>query len=388
MTPLLTFAGGKTRTLRRYFNTLSFLSFAIIALLPTAVAGAYYMLIASDQYAVESRLALRMSGSGSGSTASVDLIAQMFSSKPVSDVGNDTYVVSNFLRSRNIVEELNRDGFLRRIYSRPQIDYFSRFKSDGSDDELWSYFQHRMVASVDRLSGVLTVTAIAFTPEDSLELANRLLDQTTKTVNQYSARMRSDFVGFAKSKMNDAAHEYRARLIAVRNFQDLDHVIDPQQEAVATGKSLSSVQLSRASLEREKAAAERTLSPDAPTVRILAARIAALDEQIKQLQSQLTSTDEARQAATATLAKFDELNLKRDFAEKLFGVAKQTYQQALLDAERQRTYLVLFVKPQLPDEAAYPRPLANTSLVFLFATLLWGLGRLTVAGVSDALGLD
>ena len=367
---------------RPYINTLSFLSFSILVLFPTVLGATYWEFFASRQYATEIRLAVRASQPAHSAS---DLIARFFGSQTNSSAGKDAYIVANYIRSRNIVRVLNADGSLRRMYSRPTIDYFSRFDAKGSDDELWKYLQDKLTSSVDRFSGVVTVTVIAFGRQDALTVAQKVMRLTDTMTNRYSERMRSEFLKFARNELMAATHHYRSALLAIRNFRDIDRVIDPVMETESIAKSLLNVQLSRAGLEQEKAAAERTLSPSAPTIRILQSRIEATDVQIKKLQHRLTASSDYRSAASAALAKFDALNLDRLFAEKQLTLSKQTYRNAVLDAERQHMYLVEFLKPRLPDESSYPRVGTNIALTFTFALLAWATLRLIVAGALDAM---
>ena len=369
------------RHLRAWVNNLAFLTFAFFVLLPTFLVGGYYIFVASKQYAVEVRFAVRISQLV---PATDDVIAKLVSAQTQMNTGKETYVVSNYIRSRNIIRELDSDGTLKRIYSERNIDYFSRFKAKGNDDDLWNYCQDMLISSVDRISGVITMRVIAFSPKDAMMLAEKTMRLTETMVNQYSERMRADTLNSAKKQLADALSLYRDNLLAIRNFRDIDHVVDPMQEAVSIATALLNAQLARSALERDRITASRTLLPDAPTLRILQSKISALDAQIEQLQEQLTSTNKNRLVASTTLAKFEELELNRMFSQKLLAITQTTFQNALLDAERQHMYLVVFVNPRLPDEARFPRRATNTALVFICFVLIWSILRLIVAGMVDA----
>jgi len=369
------------RQLRVYVNNLGFATFTLFVLLPTLFAGVYYAYFASSQYAVEVRFAVRVSQLV---PATDDVIAKLSAAQSDPNVGKETYVVSNFISSRNIIRSLDRDGTLRGIFSRPEIDYFSRFNAKGNEDELWNYSQNMLISSVDRISGVITLRVLAFSPQEALSLAQKTMRLTEQMVNQYSERTRADTLKASKNQLADAVNRYRNSLLAIRSFRDLDRVIDPMQEAVSISTTLLEAQLVRAGLERDKIVALRTLSAQAPTMRVLQSKIDALNTQIEQLQAQLTSTNENKIAATAVLARFEELELNRMFAEKLLAITQQAFQKALVETERQHMYLVVFVEPRLPDEARFPRRAVNTLLVFVLLSLIWTIVRLVLAGVVDA----
>jgi len=98
-------------------------SLGLLVLLPTALASIYFGLIASDQFVVEVRFAVRSSnGAQSGDALS------LFGAIPnASSTVTDSYIVIDYLQSRELVDKLNERIGLRKIYARPEVDYLSRF---------------------------------------------------------------------------------------------------------------------------------------------------------------------------------------------------------------------------------------------------------------------
>ena len=60
-----------------------------------------------------------------------------------------------------------------------------------------------------------------------------------------------------------------------------------------------------------------------------------------------------------------------------------TLEKARIDASQQQRYLATFVRPNLPQEALYPRRLLNTFIVFAGSLLLWALCVLVTYAIRD-----
>ena len=109
----------------------------------------------------------------------------------------------------------------------------------------------------------------------------------------------------------------------------------------------------------------------------------ATEKQIADLRGKLTSTNGGGKTLASSLAKFEQLDLQRQFAEKLYTLAQADLDRARLRAERQSIYLTVFVPPSLPEESRYPRRVAFPILIFLGLAIVWSIGAMIVASVED-----
>jgi capsular polysaccharide transport system permease protein len=85
----------------------------------------------------------------------------------------------------------------------------------------------------------------------------------------------------------------------------------------------------------------------------------------------------------ASIAKFEALELQRQFAEKLYTLAQADLDRARQRAVRQSVYLTVFVPPSLPEESRCPRRVAFPTLIFIGLTILWSIVVMTIASVED-----
>ncbi len=360
-------------------------SFALCVLLPLLLAGCYYGLIAADKYAVEFRFSVR---SASDLVAEQDLVSKLLGRGGTSEIGRLPYMTADYLRSRNIVRELDADGSLRAMFSRPEADWLSRFDASKDDDALWSYWQSMISITVDRVSGLVLVRVLAFTPKDALAIAQALVKSTERMVDAVAARARKDALAETEEEMERAGARYAAALTGLRDVRNQEGTVDPEQTIRLAAETLLGVTKEKLELERQRDANLKVLSPNAPQQKVLSDHIKAFDAQILAQTEALAGTKSKVRTAAQTIARFERRELERRFSERLLEVAQAAYEKAREESERQHIYLALFVPPDMPDAAAYPRRAREVVFVGICALALWGLMMLTIAGVRDRLHID
>jgi capsular polysaccharide transport system permease protein len=166
-------------------------------------------------------------------------------------------------------------------------------------------------------------------------------------------------------------------------FRDNSGIIDPEQAGTEIGKLLLPLLTEKIKLESDLFVASRDLDQTAPTIKVLKDELNSTEQQIAVLRGKLTNTDGDGKTLSASLAKFEGLDLKRQFAEKLYSFAQADLDRARLRAENQSVYLTVFVPPSLPEESRYPRRVAFPILVFLGLAIVWSIGAMTVGSVED-----
>jgi capsular polysaccharide transport system permease protein len=175
----------------------------------------------------------------------------------------------------------------------------------------------------------------------------------------------------------------RAALAGMEAFRDKQGFIDPLSAAQSTGTLLMQDMSEKIRLENDYFVVSKATSPDAPTVVGLKTRIDGIDSQIAQLKSELTGNSAAGRTIAASLATFEELELKRIFAEKLYTMAQDGLERARLKAEQQNIFISTFVQPAMPEDAKYPERLSLSLLIPLGLLIVWGIFALIGAAVED-----
>jgi capsular polysaccharide transport system permease protein len=358
------------------------LSFALLVVLPVLCAYIYYGLIAAGKYSVEFRFSVR---SAMELVADEDNIALMIKGgkSGTHESGALPYMAADYLRSRNVVRELDRDGWLRSLFSRDQADWLSRFDTSKSDDDLWHYWREMISVSVDRVSGLVLVRVLAFTPEDALALARAASVSAEKMIDSVAMRERQDATFSAEQELESASLRYSAALSAMRDVRNQEGTVDPKQTIKSSAETLLGVMREKLSLERDHDANRTVLSDDAPQQKVLSDQIRALGSKVASLTGALTSQRKNAKTAAQSIAQFERQELEIRFSKTLLEVAQASYEHARQESERQHVYFALFVEPKKPEIAEYPRRARSVAFAGICAFSLWSVMLLAAAGIRD-----
>jgi capsular polysaccharide transport system permease protein len=358
-------------------------SLVVCVLLPTALASLYFGLIASDQFVVEVRFAVRSSnGVQSGDALS------LFGAIPnASSTVTDSYIVIDYLQSREFVDKLNERIGLRRIYARWEADYLSRFDDTLSVEEFVKYWRKMLKAGFDVASQVVAVEVRAFTAQDAKKVATALLELSEELINEISARARTDAVRSSQQEVKRMEDLLRSHRGALRSFRDTQQEFDPTKQAEARYSLLGKLEEALSQAKTKLGNLRSFMGKDAPSVLVLNSEIASLERQVGEERAKL-GKDEApsargRETLGGLVANYEELVVDREFAEKAYVSALASLERARVEADRQQRYVAAFVRPTLPEEALYPRRIVASITVFAIALVLWALSVLIVYAIRD-----
>lgn len=366
---------------RRRRSRLGWFSFVIIVLIPVIAAAYYYFLVAADQYVSEFRFALR-----SAEPERHDPALFLQESIAPSAIGVDSYAVVQYLASRAIIDDLSATLDLRQMFSRSEADWPARLDLPVSIEELVRYWKRQVDAFFDATNGTIVVKARAFAPQDALSLAEGILAYSERLVNDLSARARRDALRNAEDEVGRAEKRLKLALTRLREFRDKEGIIDPRKTADATVALAGRVRDELVRADTELSTLKHYMRDDAPSIKMLEARVQSLQAQRRAVESEVTDTEKTRsEALSRVMGSYEQLESERTFAENTYQHALQALDRARINADRQQVYLATFVRPTLPEEALYPRRLQALGVVFLIAIVIWAIGGVAVQSIRDHL---
>ncbi|MBV8336983.1 MAG: hypothetical protein JO358_16410 [Alphaproteobacteria bacterium] len=387
--PLSSQGGGEIAVLsrskgsgrRRRRRPAVLLSFLVMVALPLALAGVYLFFVAADQYVAEFRFALR-----SAEPEPRDPTAFFLDSPAPSLTLLNSFIVAQYLASRAVVDDLTATLDLRAMFSRPEADWLARLDLPVSVEELVKYWKRQVDAFFDVTNGTIVVRARAFTREDALSLAEAILAASERLVNELSVRARRDTLHNAKEEVGRAEKRLKSALARLRDFRDEQGIIDPRKTADATNALASRVRDELVRADTELSTLKHYMREDAPSVKMLQARIQSLEAQRRSVESEVTDTEKTRsEALSRVMGAYEQLEAERNFAENAYQHALQALDRSRMNADRQQIYLATFVRPTLPEKALYPRRVLSLTVVFVVAFIVWGIGGLMFRSVRDHL---
>ena len=325
-------------------------SFLLVFLVPAVLSVVYFGLVAAGQYATEVRFAVR-----SGERSSLGQMASLGSVASLAQLSQaqDTMVVTNFVKSRTLVEAIDRELNLRQMFSRDGVDFLSAFDAGAPIEELVRYWRRHVKIGMESGSGLVTVTVHAFTPEDALAIAQAITRHSEEMVNAMSSRASGDLLTDTEAELARAEtrlKETRGKLQALRNVEG---TLDPSASAEGLNEVLTVLRSERAQAESQLRSMSAGLAASAPQLRPVRARIEALDAQIAQITAEMAGSEGADDLSAA-LTRFDALELDNQVAERRYAAAVAALESARLSADRRRVYINTFVEASLPQEATAP----------------------------------
>lgn len=377
---------GKDETKRstfRFFGPFGLvLGFLLMVAIPTGVAGFYFFRMASDVFVSEAKFAVR--GSTEKLPSSSSNATMMMSSIASLNSNQDAYIVASFIQSIPMIERLEREEKLRSLFTRDTVDVISRLPPSASMERLRAYWSRMVSASVDSLSGVVTLEVRAYAPADALALSRAIITASEELVNELSRRKRQDALRFAYEEVARAEERIKASVAAMQAFRNETGFLDPVKSAEAVSKLLASLRSDQIELSNELATARSSLSENSPSVQILSARLAALTAQTRNIARELTTQNgDGDKSASRALAVYEGLMLEREFSEKFYTTMLGIAEKARAESDAQQLYLVTFVEPGLAETASYPRRGGDVAVVFVCCLALWSIVSLLVAAVRD-----
>jgi capsular polysaccharide transport system permease protein len=354
-------------------------------LAPTLATAIYLVFIASNQYVSEMRFAVRgatqkllsTGAQGARFSRGVGTVIDLTNSQ-------EALIVANYIRSPAILRDLDGELDLRAIFARPGVDFLAAFPKDEPFESLVDYWLDMVSAHVDALSGIATVAVTTFTPQDSLALANAILARSERLVEEFVNRLRVDALVRAEAELRSAAQRVAAARAAQRKFRDEHRMIDPSGTAQSLFDTIVKVRQDRIATEAELHAALSQLTDAAPKIREIRTRLRTMDEQILAIEAKLVQAEGSDPGkASEAIRAYELLTFDAKMADDFLGVAESALTEARTNLDRRHVYLEAYVRPALPEQADYPRPITGTLAVLGGSFMLWTIFVLLVTAVRE-----
>jgi capsular polysaccharide transport system permease protein len=109
-----------------------------------------------------------------------------------------------------------------------------------------------------------------------------------------------------------------------------------------------------------------------PQVSLLNARAESLRKQIAEYSAQIAGAENATSLA-GHAGVLSERQIDLTIAQQQYALSAVAYETARIDLDRQRAYLVPFLRPTLAEKSTYPRRWLEWSIIVAPAVIGWSL---------------
>ncbi|WP_349957919.1 capsule biosynthesis protein [Rhizobium sp. ZPR3] len=359
--------GLRPRPMQQIISKAILASTFLLLVVPNIASIYYFTCVASDQYQSETRFTVRTSTPALGSNQLTKVTGL-----PPAQIVQNTLIVTNFIKSKDMVTALEERVDFQKIYGNESIDRIARLKKDASSEKLLNYWEDMVSIKIDANSGIVTVKARAFTAADAQKVLREVVAASEVVVNDVNTRIWRDVIATAQANLDNAKDQLqkaRDQLLIARNQTG---VLSVEGSSAVITNLISSVQKERIELQQKYDALLGTVSPDAPQMRVLKREIDSRQKQIDQLNNQVAGQNKSEQNLADVSVDMSQRELEQSLAEQQFATSMKTLEQVKFVSKQQLLYLDTFLAPSLPDEAEYPQRALWIAGILGVTLLAWG----------------
>jgi capsular polysaccharide transport system permease protein len=365
------------------------ISFLICVILPVMLAWVYYGYYASAQYVSEFRFVVTESDTApvvSTSTAATSALAAAFGT-PAMPGTTRNYMVPDYLVGMQGIRDVLAKLDVMAMYSRPDIDWWSRFDGTKPVERFEGYWRRQVTASYDQVTGLSICEVRAFSAEDAYRISSTLMELAERLINTIAKRVREEAIRNAEAEVTRAETRLKSIRAEMTTFRNKEGVIDPNTSVVTNNVTLA--QTVRTLLTQQEtellALRKQKLSPNAPQIQAMQTKIQATKEQLATIEAEINTAKTGASSISEVVGKYEQLDLERQFAQNMVLSTMQSLEQVRASSLTQHIFVTPYVLPSTPTSATYPRRALSIATVGLAALFLWAIGLLVVRSIREHL---
>lgn len=292
--------------------------------------------------------------SGSGSTNTADML-----------------LLRDYLLSMDMLETLVKKADFRQHYSQ-NGDYFSRLSSsDVPLEELHDYYLKRIKVELDDYAGVLRIDVEAYTPEEAHKIAQLLLVEGERHMNDMGRRLAQEQVNFLEEQVSGLKEDFDRTRQALLDYQNKNGLVSPTNTVENINSVVATLEGQLAVMKARKTALSSYQSSRSAEMMRVNSEIDALNQQIEQERNRVAR--QAGNALNAVSSEYQTLQLQAQFAQESYSGALSALQNTRIEAARKLKQVSILQSPTLPQYPELPERLYNVvvfAVISLFVTLI------------------
>jgi capsular polysaccharide transport system permease protein len=374
--PVTSGGGGfRARRTDRVYRRFFIGSFVFLFVLPVLGAALYLFFVAANQYVSETRFSVS-SGEQNGLEALSSLAGVLSAGQ-----SSDGQIIAQYVKSRSILEELEKTFDLRQMFHPGTFDFLAEAPKDMSMEEFIDYWNGQVKLSVDQSNGLVTLQVRTFSPLDSLKLIGEISIISERMVNQLTRHNEENTLLEASRELKLSKRRLETAVTAMRDARIAAGVLDVDLTASSYSELLTQLYIELSKIETQIDTLKNNDALETPRLVSLHARSTALRNQISTYESRVAGrpvngVEGGTLAAHASVLADKQVELT--IAQNEYALSVSSYEGARLASERQRSYLMTYVQPSLPEDSVYPRRGLTWAAVIVLSFLGWAL----VAGIA------
>jgi capsular polysaccharide transport system permease protein len=362
--------------------------FALFVLLPFFIFSFYQVILASPQYESQARLIVKEPDG----MATLDPAMAIMAGFGAGPSNLDTELVKAFVYSNDMLHYLEETLAITKHYSDSQYDLISRLDDDASRESILSYYLDKVLIELDTDSQVMSIFVQAFEPEFAHVMSKTIVERAEWYINEVGHNLAQEQLAFVQLEhqlVEQRLQKAKTQLLAFQRRHDL---LDPQAEGIAFQQITYQLEGLVVAKQTELIELRNSMSETAPQVIQARSQLNSMLQQLEKERSRLTSEKAGNEAlpkeeqnlnVSQILAKFSDYKINLELALQAYTSSQVSLEKSRIEAYRQLKYLVTVESPTQPQEAKYPEVFYNISLFLAITLMLFGIGRIIIATVTE-----
>jgi capsular polysaccharide transport system permease protein len=292
------------------------------------------------------------------------------------------------MTSRQAVQDLQQRIGLKERYDQAYIDFWSRLSPSAPMERITRYWRTMTKVEYDTVQGTSSAEVRAFRPDDAYLIARALLALGEDLINEVAQRPQREAIQYAQAEVKRAEDRLKAVWAELSDFRNKSGVIDPVANLVVSNATVAATIRSTLSQMQTEITTLRKqgLSANSSTIQSLQTKLKATEEQLKEVEGQISKTKQSGDMSIgAIVARYEQLDLERQFAQNMVTSTMQSLEQAKANAAAKRLFITAFVQPAVPQISTHPSRLVAVLTVAAASLLLWTIGLLLSRSIKEHL---
>lgn len=295
---------------------------------------------------------------------------------------SDQLLLSEYLLSADMLKKLDKALNLRAHYSDNRWDFASRMWLGKYYLEwFYRYYLSRVAVTYDEISGVLRIQAQAYDPKIAYKIAQLLVQDGEKFMNEMSHALARVQVEFLDKQVGQAQAQVLNASKILLNFQNQKGLVSPKAAVESIHTIITKLEGQRTELQTQLASLPRSLDKSHPTRKSLEQSLLAVEYQIAQEQKKLASTNGS--PLNSLMEEEQLLQLELKFKQDIYKTSLIALEKGKMDAARTLKHISILQQPIVPEYAWQPRRIYGISITIFINFLLLGITNLLKMIILD-----
>ena len=363
---------------RHRFLVFTFMLFVVS---PIVLSGFYLWTKAADQYASRVAFSVRTEEQSSA----IELLGGITELSGSSS--SDTDILFAYLSSQELVSRVDSDVDLRSVWARISVEDDPLFAFDpiGTIEDLKAHWERKISIVYDSGTGLIDLEVLAFDPQDSLRVAQAILNECTEMINSLSRIAQEDSIRFTREELANAVERLKTARRALTHFRNRTQIVDPSIDTQNQMGLLVTLQQQLAEALIDYDLLQDTTRESDPRIAQAKRRIDVIEARISSERGNLGLGEEGEsgEAFANLVGEYEGLIVDREFAETAYTASLAAHDSALAEVRKQSRYLAAHVKPTLAERAEFPKREKILMLIALFCFFSWAILCLVYYSLRD-----